>query len=167
MQPPPPGSGYAAYPRDDGFDDPEKLRALMTAYFRSWWMVLGFFVFGIGVRGLGVLLAVSDAQADLGAVLVMGGLFLMFAANFFIAFQCARMIAEAKGKSSVYVVGTALATSLVSPCFCGLGGVAVIQTIVQSEAKKYGLKGGFLGISKRSFEQRISELEAQTRTRGL
>lgn len=164
MQQPP--QGFADYPRSEGYDDPVKLAHLKKAYYDVYWVIAGVLVFGLGTRLLGIALGTSGGSEVIAALFALGGLFVMYVVNFVIGYRCAVLIAEAKGKSAGYAVGIGLLTSLLSTCFCGLGGVAVIQTIVQNEVKNYGIQGGFLGLKKSYFDAKIAQLQERAAQRA-
>lgn len=69
----------------------------------------------------------------------------------------------ATGKSTGYAVILALVSAVFSGCCLGLVSCMIIQQAVTNEAKNYGMKGGFIGLKKQDFEDRIRALEAMGR----
>lgn len=165
IPPPPPEQPpfHSPYPRANvaQYGSATKLRLLKEAYYQIYWLVAGTLGVGIPLRFLEFAGGSMDDSTALAVV--GGGFILLLVVNFVIAFFPAKKVVTATGKSTAYAVMLAFFSALLSPCCLGLVGCIVVQQAVTNEVKNYGMKGGFMGLKKQDFEDRIRALEAMGR----
>ncbi|MGV3613757.1 MAG: hypothetical protein ACO1SV_00360 [Fimbriimonas sp.] len=148
--PPPPN--YVAYPRPDhsgGEGSAARLEALGKGYFGLNWAFLANIVLAIGMQALsfvwewGWLVAIP----------------VVFTVVVLLTLPRNKEIGFGMGwKPSSAIVASVL-MGLNSVLCCGIIGYIVMQNIAASEMKrKYGLRGGFLGIKKATVAEAVARL---------
>lgn len=158
---PPQYVGYQRPGYDSGFqNDPDRLQALMEGYYGLSWSFLATVLTVIAVVALGLTVAGPDSRNDdLGALFGV----LVFVAPVVVAgatsYRCNKKIAFGAGWSN----GTAILASVLigvgAVCY-GIVGFIVMQTIALGQIKKFGVRGGFLGVRKKDIKARIEQLRA-------
>lgn len=158
MQPPPP-VGYSPYPRATVYGSATKLKYLQKAYVGAYFLIPTSLVvafvgaFTIEASGLG-------GQLPEGGT-VVAALCLVVIANSFVSFRSTKILADCRGKGAGYAVGPAVLAALCSLLCWGLAGVAILQSPITSEIRRYGIKPGFFGIPAAAMAAKIEELTRQ------
>jgi hypothetical protein len=142
-----PPSEFAAYPRPQlgTHGAREKLRALGEGYFGLSWVFLANLMLALGTPLL------------LTPVLVLPGLvalLVVIVANY----RYNQKIAFGKGWPPRFGVYASIFTGISAILCCGIGGYVVMQLVASKEMRKYGVKTGFLGISKKNWIAAMEDL---------
>jgi hypothetical protein len=136
----------------------------MEGYYALNWVFLAnvllllFIWFGIG------MVAVSGAEP---AVAYLGGLLVLATSIAILSYSHNLKIATAKGWGKSAAIGASVGMGLTAWLCCGAIGCSVMQNIALSELKRYGIRGGFLGIKRQAVEAKIAEMQAADQARRM
>jgi hypothetical protein len=149
---------------DRELDDPvRRLELLRDANRGARLLVLGMIAVGFGgqivawclVEGIG-----SNSYDDALSFTMLGVAWLAYLA---IAYRCAGTIARAKGRGRGYAFALAAAAAvvtLITPCFLGYPGCAVLRCATEGEFRRAGVRIGLFGPRRADIEARLEESRA-------
>lgn len=142
-----------------------RLELLSEAHFRARWLIVATITVGWGGQVAGSYLVPAVVTAEYDSLSAMSLRMLVVAGFVYlaIAYRCARTIALVKGKGGAYVAGLTIASAvltLVTPCFLGWPGCAVLQHVTEGEFRRAGVRIGPFGARRADIEARIDEARA-------